>query len=449
MHTFLMSKARYKQWVDQYAADIRSGKLAPSTKLPTHRELAARHQMSLVTATRVYAELEQMGLVTGEVGRGTYVREIGLPPSIGAEQHAAADMIDLNFNYPALPSQAELLRDALKQLAVSGDLDALLRYQLHAGRLHERQLVASYLKQQSINVQASNIVFTNGAQHGLSTILMSLFKPGDVIAVDALTYPGFRLLAQVCHLELVAIPANEQGTDLAALERICQKRRVKAMYCMPTLHNPMGWVMPQAQRLKLIKLARHYDFLILEDATYAFLVENPPPALISQAPDITLYISGFSKSVASGLRFGFVVAGSQWISNLERTIRVTTWNTPTLLTAITCGWLENGIVAKLEHEKRQDAALRQKLAQQVLAPLGYFSHPNSYFLWLPLPEEVRTETLVMDLMRKGISVASAEHYACTSHTPRAIRIALGSIPLEQLKAALIQVKQMVELHASY
>ncbi|WP_207838804.1 GntR family transcriptional regulator, partial [Pseudomonas sp. 43(2021)] len=133
-----MPRSRYKTLVDRYAADIRGGRLAPGTRLPTHRQLASQEGLALVTASRVYAELEAMGLVSGEAGRGTFVRETSLAPGQGIDQKdVAVGMIDLNFNYPSLPGQAELLRTALRQLALSGDLEALLRYQPHAGRAHE------------------------------------------------------------------------------------------------------------------------------------------------------------------------------------------------------------------------------------------------------------------------------------------------------------------------
>lgn len=141
-----MPRARYKNLVDTFAEDIRSGRLSPGERLPTHRQLAARHGLALVTASRVYSELAAMGLVSGETGRGTFVREISLPPGQGSGQMSVAPgMLDLNFNYPSLPGQAELLRTALRQLALSGDLQALLRYQPHAGRQHERAAVARTL----------------------------------------------------------------------------------------------------------------------------------------------------------------------------------------------------------------------------------------------------------------------------------------------------------------
>ena len=94
-----MSRSRYKSLVDAFADDIRSGRLSPGTRLPTHRELAAHEGLALVTASRVYAELEAMGLVSGEIGRGTFVRETSLPPGHGIDQpDVTAGMLDLNYN---------------------------------------------------------------------------------------------------------------------------------------------------------------------------------------------------------------------------------------------------------------------------------------------------------------------------------------------------------------
>src|SRR6266567_1633011 len=127
MHTIgAMGISRYKIVVDAFASDIRAGRLPSGTRLPTHRQLAAREGIALVTASRVYAELEAMGLVSREQGRGTFVRDIALPPGHGIDQRpVTAGTIDLNFNYPSLPGQADMLRQALRELAASGDLEAL------------------------------------------------------------------------------------------------------------------------------------------------------------------------------------------------------------------------------------------------------------------------------------------------------------------------------------
>ena len=439
-----MPRARYKSLVDTFAEAIRSGQLLPGTRLLTHRQLAAEHGLALVTASRVYSELEAMGLVSGETGRGTFVREIALPPGQGSGQMTvAAGLLDLNFNYPSLPGQAELLRTALRQLALSGDLEALLRYQPHAGRVHERAAVARHLLNRGLTVQAEQVLVVSGAQHGLAVSMMTLLKPGDVVAVDALTYSGFKVLAETLHLELVAIPVTASGPDLEHLHSLCRQRPVRAVYSMPTLHNPLGWVMSLAQRERLVAIARQHNVMIIEDGAYAFLAEDAPPPLATLAPERTVYIGGLSKSVATGLRVGFIAAPVAWVSGLERTIMATTWNVPGVMSAIAVGWLEDGTVAQLEAQKRADAQARQALAAQVLRGVKTISHPSSYFLWLPLAEDARADQVAMTLQRAGISVSTAEPFAVSAQVPHALRLALGSVPMAALWEALVKVRKVV------
>uniref|UniRef100_UPI000D392ACA aminotransferase-like domain-containing protein n=1 Tax=unclassified Variovorax TaxID=663243 RepID=UPI000D392ACA len=442
-----MAEPRYKQLVDRLAAEIRAGKLQPGTRLPTHRRLAERHGLALVTASRVYAELEAMGLVSGEVGRGTFVRETALPPGRGVDMHAvAAGLVDLNFNYPSLPGQAELLRGALRQLAGGGELEAMLRYAPHGGRMHERAGVARHLAARGLaGLDASQVLIVDGAQHGLAVTAMALLQPGDVVAVDALTYPGFKLLAEAHRLELAPLQATAsgQGPDLDALERLCARRRVRAVYAMPTLHNPLGWVMSASRRRRLAAIARREGLLLIEDAAYAFLADDPPPPLAALASETTVYVSGFSKSVATGLRVGFVVAPPAWVPKIERAIRATTWCTPGVTTAIACAWLEDGTVERLEAQKRQDAAARQAIAGEVLAGMRCVRHPSSYFVWLPLPEDARADRVSAALMREGVSVSTAEPFATSAHVPHALRLALGSVEPQRLRSALQTVRRVV------
>ncbi|MES2936351.1 MAG: PLP-dependent aminotransferase family protein [Pseudomonadota bacterium] len=439
-----MAHARYKQLVDRLAADIRTGRLAPGTRLPTHRQLATREGLALATATRVYAELDAMGLVSGETGRGTFVKETSLPPGHGVDQQSvAADMVDLSFNYPSLPGQADMLRAALRQLASTGDIEALLRYQPHGGRPHERAAVARHLAARGLAVPGAQVMLVDGAQHGLATTAMALLKPGDVVAVDALTYPGFKVLAQSLRLELAPLPAAGAGPDLDALAALCRRRKVRAVYAMPTLHNPLGWVMGAGRRRELVALARRHGLLLIEDAAYAFLAADPPPPLAALAPETTVYISCFSKSVATGLRVGFVAAPPSWVPRIERAIRATTWNTPGVMTSIACGWLEDGTVARLEAHKRKDAALRQAIAAEHLGRLKRVGHPASYFVWLPLAEEVRADAVAAALLRERISVATAEPFSTAPQTPHAIRVALGSVAPDALGDALDTVRRVI------
>lgn len=447
MRPFAMPRHRYKQLVDQFAADIQDGRLRPGTRLPTHRELAAREGLALVTATRVYAELHAMGLVSGETGRGTFVKEV-LPRGHGIDlQPWSDDTVDLSFNNPSIPGQGDLLRTALRELAGTGDLEALLRYHPHGGRMRDRETMARHLAGRGLSASAENTVLVSGAQHGLTVTAMALLEPGDVVAVDALTYPGFKLTAEACRLELVAIPAGTKGPDLDALAGLCRQRRVRAVYTMPTLHNPLGWVMSARGRRDLVAIARRHGLILIEDAAYAFLEADAPQPLAALAPELTVYVSSLSKSVATGLRVGPVCAPPAWIPKFERTIRATTWHTPTTMTAIACGWIEDGTVARLEAQKRNDAALRQGVVTEVLGHLHPVRHRASYFVWLPLPEDARADAIAKTLLAQRISVSTALAYAASKQVPHAIRLALGSVPVDMLRQALQTVARVVDDHA--
>ncbi|MEV0800726.1 PLP-dependent aminotransferase family protein [Kribbella sp. NPDC050281] len=440
-----MRVPKYKGVVDALAAQIRDGRWPAGHRLPTHRKLATDHGIAVVTASRVYAELEAMGLVSSEQGRGTFVRDLSAASGDEIDQRSVAvDAIDLSFNSPSVPGQAELLRQALRDLAGAGDLDALLRYQPHRGRVQDRTAVASHLRRRGLDVGRERILIVNGAQHGLAVTAMALFQPGDVVAVDAVTYPGLIVLARTLALELSPLPVTEAGPDLDALEQLCRRRRVRAIYTMPTLHNPLGWVLDDSQRTQLVSIADRYGVSIIEDASYAFLVEDAPAPLAMSAPDLTIYVSSLSKSVATGLRFGFIGAPAELVPALERTIRATTWHTPGLTAAIASRWLDDGTADRLETQKRTDARLRQSIAAEALAGTPYLSHPSSYFLWLPLAPDARPDRIAAALATKQVAVSTAEPFATTPTVPQALRLALGSVPIPDLRLALQAVRQEAE-----
>ena len=439
-----MASIRYRTIADAIAAQICDGQLGPGAQLPTVRALMKDHGIALATAYRVYAELEAAGQVVGETGRGTFVRDTSLPRVAGLLQETAQRAgVDLSFNYPMLPGQVEMLREGLRGIAASGDLDSLLQLAPQGGRPHERSVAARHLRNRGIRVPAEQVLIVNGAQQGLATAVMAMLKPGDLLAIDALSYPGLKALAQAHRLELCSVPMAAGCTDLDALERLCRTRPVRAIYAMPTMHNPLGSIMSAADRARLVQIAEHHDLLIIEDGAYAFLAEPAPKPLFTLAPQRTIYVSGLSKSVAAGLRIGMVAAPTAMIPALEMAIRVTSWNTPSLTVALACRWIESGEVDALEEGKRRDARERQRAARSVLRGCDVTSHPSSYYLWLSLPQGLRADEVAAQLQGQGVSVVTAAPFATTRHVPQALRLAIGTVSLERLKLALAKVRTAV------
>lgn len=439
-----MPKLRYPTIVAALAAQIRAGHFKVGAQLPTLRALMRQHGIALATATRVYQELSEQGLVTKEVGRGTFVRALSLPEGQGLQQsELAAHWVDLAFNYPVLPQQLGQLREGLRQLAQRNDLMMLLVSAPQGGHLHERHTIAKHLRNRGLRVPAEQVLLVNGAQQGLAVTLSALLKPEDVLVTDALTYPGLKALAQQQRLRLQTIPSQGTGMDLTALDALCQKQRIKAVYCMPTVHNPLGWVLSAADRQTLVRLARRHDFILIEDAAYAFLAEPAPRPLYTYAPERTVYVSGLSKSVAPGLRVGWVVAPEPWVAALALAIRLQGWHTPTVMVALACQWIESGLIDTLEVDKRADAAQRQQLMRQVFEGLPWQAHRQGYFVWLPLSDTVRAEEIAALLYAQGIVVTTAEPFSASGAAPQALRLALGSVPLPRLRQALLAVRALV------
>ncbi|WP_277874167.1 aminotransferase-like domain-containing protein [Salipiger pallidus] len=337
-----------------------------------------------------------------------------------------------------------MLRAGLRRLAAAGDLEAMLRYQPHGGRTHERRIIAESLASTLGPIDPECLLVTSGDQHGLATIVLGLLRRGERIATDTLTYPGFKSIAALQGLDLVPVEERRGVMDPDDLERQCRERMLRAVYLMPTVHNPLGSVMDEATRLHLIEVARAHDLLLIEDAAYAFLEPVPPPSFIALAPERTIHVGSFSKSLATGLRLGYLIAPTTYTDRLLEAIRATTWNAPALISSLVTNWVEDGTLASSEEARRRDGAERQRLCRTVFDGRSVLSHRNAGFAWLPLEKGVRAEPIVTRLKEQGISASGAEPFATTVAVPQALRLAFGGVPKNELEEVFQIVRKAVD-----
>lgn len=441
-----MSTTRHQALVDEMSTGIRAGRWPAGSRLPTHRAFAREHGIALATASKVYATLQEMALVAGETGRGTYVREwpSGSDHSLQSAMPQPAP-VDLAFTYPHTPNAEALLTSAWQALRDAGELPRLMEVQPLAGAWPHREAVAHHLHSRGLNADANDVMLAGGAQQGLACTVMALLQPGDVLVVDEMSYPGMLALGQTHMLDMQALRWHaDGGPDLQALADLLRRRPVKAIYTMPTLHNPTGWVMNKTEREALVALARQHKVWLIEDAAYAFLVSDAPPPLAALAPERTVYVSGLSKSVGGGGRLGFMVVPPALAPRFERTLRALTWSQPGLMAALAAHWIHSGEVLRLEGDKRRAAQERQALARVHLNGLRLQANPESFFVWVHLPEAVRPEPLTLRLAEQGIAVAPATAFAAGAHAPRAIRLSLGGASIETLQVALPLVRKTID-----
>ncbi|OHU80027.1 PLP-dependent aminotransferase family protein [Mycobacteroides chelonae] len=431
---------RHATVADEIAGQIRTGTLSAGTRLPTHRALAGRYGIAVATASRVYRDLTAAGLVVGEPGRGTFVRDLsgfaGVEPArVAAKQRAA----DLSFNQPLSRGQDDQLRQALRALAAEGDLTSLLHQQPPGGRDRDCAAIATYLLDRGIDVAPDRVLISGGAQQGLDTVLAAIATPRTIVAADALTYPGIKLLATARRLELAPVQTGTTGMDLDYLEWLCGRRPISALYLIPTLHNPLGYTLSTSARERVATLADRHDFHIIEDATYAFLDPGAPSPVQTIAPERTFYVGSMSKNLASGLRIGYIVTPPAHRPDVIRALRATSWGASTIASALTTRWLTDGTVTRLEELRRADARRRQSIARTELAGLIYHAHPGSYSGWLVLPEHARNDVMARDLADVGIMVSTADAFSTAPHAPNALRLALATPEPPDLAAALRQI----------
>ena len=302
----------YRAIADALSEDIDAGRLTPGTRLPTHRELAERVGVTVGTVTRAYAEAEKRGLVSGEVGRGTYVRDREVPVHMPTPVDLAHDdsPVELGINAPATPEgdpASQALRRSLEELGRTPRLAELLGYQPAAGTTAHRVAGAAWAARFGLKARPEQVVVCAGGQHAMEVALAALTRPGDMLVTEALTYPGVKVLARRFQLRLQGVAMDAQGLVPEAFEAACRVG-AKLLYTQPTCHNPTGAVQPEERRRKIADVARKYGVLVLEDDAYGLLPESRPPPLASFLPEASYFIAGVSKLLTPGLRIGYLVA---------------------------------------------------------------------------------------------------------------------------------------------
>jgi DNA-binding transcriptional MocR family regulator len=420
---------RYLAIADTLAEDVGAGRLKPGARLPTHRDLAGALGVTVGTVTRAYAEAHRRGLVRGEVGRGTFVGR-GSEDSIpfGAAAGDDGSLIDLSLNFPVGEGEDTALAATLSRLAGRDGLAGVLDYQPHAGTARHRAAGAAWVARVGVEAPADQVLVCSGGQHAMAVVFSTLAKPGDVVLTESLTYPGMRTLAALLHLRLQGLAMDDKGIRPEAFAAACRGRAPRLLYCVPTIHNPTGAVMPESRRREIAAIAKAHNVLIVEDDTYGCLPPERPLPLWALAPEVTLYIAGLSKSVAPGLRIAYLVAPKRLYEQLVPGIRSTTWMAAPLMAEIAAAWIDDGTADLLLKRKRKEATERQALARKVLGRRTAVGHPHSYHLWLRLSAPWTSESFTAEARRSGVAVTPGEAFAVGGGAPPgAVRVCLGAV----------------------
>ncbi|MGE5124722.1 MAG: PLP-dependent aminotransferase family protein [Betaproteobacteria bacterium] len=415
---------RYQAIVAALAEDIEKDALHEGSRLPTHRELAEQLGVTVGTVSRAYAEAARRGLVSGEVGRGTFVRrEATMVDEPGGP-------IDLGQNHPPEPAsqpQRRALLWALAGLTNRADVARLLDYPAAGGNPADREAGASWVARAGLQARPEDVLVCTGSQHGLTVLLATLLEPGGLLLAESLTYAGLKAVAALLHLRLRGLAIDAHGLRPDALADACRETGAKAVYLIPTLHNPTTAVMPEQRRREIVEIARRFDLALVEDDVHGLLPERRPPPLAALAPERTYYLTSTSKTLAPGLRIAYVKAPPSRVPRLAASLRATTWAVAPLTAAIASAWIRDGWADGLLQARREEARARQALARERLAGADLDVHPEAYYLWLRLPEPWRADGFVAEARARGVLLTPAEAFSVDREpVVHAVRLCTGA-----------------------
>jgi DNA-binding transcriptional MocR family regulator len=236
-----------------------------------------------------------------------------------------------------------------------------------------------------------------------------------------------KALANHLQLRLHGVAMDQHGLIPSAFAAACRSTHARVVYCQPTIQNPTATIMPEARRREIVEVARAHGVTIVEDDVYGFLPEKALPPIATLAPDISIYLTSASKTMAPGLRVGYIGAPARLAERLGMPVRATLWMAPPLMAEIARLWMEDGTVERIIAELRRESGERQDMAQRILGAPEARMCDGSFLVWLPLPREWRARDFVAEAARRGVAISGAEAFAVDPlPAPESVRICLGA-----------------------
>lgn len=431
----------YRAIADAMAADILTGRLKPGERLPPQREFAYRRGIAASTASRVYGELLRRGLVTGEVGRGTYVRHVQSPPGAALAEPAGAP-VDLELNFSVPPDLGAALAASIAHLLHPERMSEALRPIGARASGQARIVAAGSLARGGWTPNPDGILFTGNGRQAIAAAIAALARPGDRIGVEAITYPQVKGIAKQLGVTLVPLAVDGEGLVPEAIPEAHATAPLSGVYLQPTLHNPLGSTLAVARRRRIAAILDAIGITAIEDTIYGFLADERP--LAAFAPERVILVDSLSKRLSPGLTLGFLVAPLDLVEQLVAAVRFGAWSAQGFALTAATRWMMDGTLALLQDAKRADASMRQAMARKIFKGCSVRSDPRAYHVWLELPDTWRADAFAAVALSHGIAVLAGEAFAISpGYAPNAVRLALASPSLDVLVEALKTLRRLL------
>ncbi|NWL47818.1 GntR family transcriptional regulator [Pseudomonas hunanensis] len=458
----------YLNLAEILGARIEQGLYRPGQRLPSVRALSEEHGVSLSTVQQAYRILEDSGMVSPRPKSGYFVSDQRQLPALPAVSRPAQrpvdisqwehvlelvrstprqDVVQLGRGMPDIdsPTLKPLLR-SLAQLSRRQDMPGLYYDNIH-GNLALREQVARLLLDSGCRLGPADLVITTGCHEALSCSIRAVCEPGDIVAVDSPSFHGAMQTLKGLGMKALEIPTDPvTGISLEALELALEQWPIKLIQITPNCNNPLGYIMPEARKKALLSLAQRYDVAILEDDVYGDLAYTyPRPRTLKSFDDDgrVLLCSSFSKTLAPGLRIGWVAPGRY----LERVLHMkyistgSTASQPQLAIAdFIAGGHYQPHVRRMRSQYQRGRDLMGDWVTLYFPAGTRVSRPQGGFmLWVELPEHLDTLRLNRALLEQGVQVAVGSIFSASGKFRHCLRMNFAARPTPQIEASVRKV----------
>lgn len=467
------SSLLYERLAHDVATLIERGSLRPGERLPSVRNYARERRVSIATVLSAYLDLENRGLVEVRPKSGHYVRRralearpprpprLALVPSRVSVSDGVQSLMDSMRDPAVIPlGSAQVAPELLPIRALNRTLSSIAREASTAGATYDAPAGLSTLRRQlarrsltwGLSLDESEIVITVGAMEALHVALRACTRPGDAVAVESPAYFGVLQLLEEMGRKVVEIPTRaDTGMDLVALEEALKKAPIKACIAIPNFDNPMGSLMPDEGKEKLVRLLARHDAPLIEDDVYGDLAydgSRPRPAKAFDRDGRVLLVGSVSKTLAAGYRVGWIAPG-RYQAAVERLKFSQSVSTPTLLQMAVAEYLDGGGYDRHLRQLRARAAsqvARFREAVGACFPEGTrVSEPKGgFFLWVELPAAVDALALQQDALRKGIAIAPGPIFSARHRYASCVRLSCGFPWSDRFDAAVRTLGELAD-----
>lgn len=451
---------------------LHSGVLQPYDYLPSVRHLSQTLKVSKNSVLRAYLALEQENLILAHPRKGFSVKpskddEHPQPPTpqkvisgatsldiIGSAQRQA----DVIFGSANPETRFKGRLDFFKQLnkLVRAEIKSpaiYSHYQAPPGDIRLRQQIAKKTHSGHAELDAEEIIITNGAQEAISLALRSIAQSGDIIAVESPCFYGILQCIEALGLQVIEIPTyTPNGIDLVQLEDVLKHWQVKALLLNPHANNPLGFNMPDEQKATLLTLAQEYDLAIVEDDVFGELIHSSQRRRTLKSMDDdgrVILCSSLSKILDPDIRIGWIAPG-RYFDQINYLKYVTTLATSGLMQHAAALWMEsanfNRHVKQLQNHYRHRKLLFIDALKANLPTEAHINIPDSGFLcWITLPQHINGDTLFTQLKREGISLTPGSLFGTAQQFQHCIRLNFGSFDnTDKQQKALARLGELID-----